>query len=155
MRIWIDADACPRGIKDFLFKAALRLGVPATLVANSGMFVPRSPLIRLVVVGGGIDEADRYIREHSAAGDLAVSADIPLAAALVDRGVTVIDPRGTVYSANNVKEALATRNLMHDLRESGQQTRGPPPLGPNDQARFANAFDREATKLARATKASR
>jgi len=155
MRIWIDADACPRGIKDFLFKAAMRLGVPATLVANSGLFVPRSPLIRLVIVGGGIDEADRYIREHSAAGDLAVSADIPLAAALVDRGVTVIDPRGTVYSENNVKEALATRNLMQHLRESGERTAGPPPLGPNDQARFANAFDREATRLIRAARASR
>ncbi|MFI5399462.1 MAG: YaiI/YqxD family protein [SAR324 cluster bacterium] len=155
MQIWIDADACPRPIKDFLFKAALRLGVPAILVANSGMFVPRSPLIRLVVVGRGIDEADRYIRDHSAAGDLAVSADIPLASALVDRGVTVIDPRGIVYTANNVKEALATRNLMQDLRESGQQTRGPPPLGPNDQARFANAFDREATKLTRPSTLSR
>jgi len=121
------------------------------LVANRGLFVPRSPFLRLVVVGGAIDEADRYLVEHGAAGDLAVTADIPLAAALVDRGIVVIDPRGTVYSASNVKEALATRNLMQDLRESGELQGGPAPLGSNDRVRFANAFDREVTRLRRET----
>lgn len=149
MQIWIDADACPKMIKEFVYGASTRLNVPTVLVANSGMFVPRSPLIRLVVVGGRVDEADRYILEHCAAGDLVVSADIPLASALVDKGVAVVDPRGTVYSAGNVKEALATRNLMQELRESGLQQGGPAPLGPNDKARFANAFDREMTRLRR------
>jgi hypothetical protein len=151
MQIWIDADACPRPVKEFLYKAALRLGTPTVLVANRGLFVPRSPFLRLVVVGGAIDEADRYLVEHGTAGDLAVTADIPLAAALVDRGIVVIDPRGTVYSASNVKEALATRNLMQDLRESGELQGGPAPLGSNDRVRFANAFDREVTRLRRET----
>jgi len=149
MNLWIDADACPKTIKEFLFKAAGRLQAPMVLVANSGMYVPRSPLIRLAVVGGAVDEADRYILAHSAPGDLVVSADIPLAAALVDKGVVVVDPRGTVYTPANVKEALATRNLMQELREGGLQQGGPASFGPNDRARFANAFDREVTRLAR------
>jgi uncharacterized protein YaiI (UPF0178 family) len=150
--LWIDADACPKIIKEFLFKAATRLQAPMILVANSGMFVPRSPLFRLIVVGRAIDEADHYIRDHCAPGDLVVSADIPLAAALVDKGIVVIDPRGTVYSPGNVKEALATRNLMQDLRENGLQQGGPPPLGANDKVRFANAFDREVTRLQKMAK---
>jgi hypothetical protein len=150
MKIWIDADACPRIIKEVVFKAALRLRISTTLVANSGMFVPRSPLIGIDVVGGGVDEADRHIVAQAARGDLVVTADIPLASALVEQGVVAIDPRGLVYSANNVKEALATRNLMHDLRESGLAQGGPAPLGPKDRERFANALDRELTRLQRA-----
>jgi hypothetical protein len=151
MRIWIDADACPKTIKEFLYKAAARLETALILVANSGMFIPRSPWIQLVVVGNRIDEADRHILAASAPGDLVVTADIPLAAALVGRGIVAVDPRGTVYTPGNVNEALATRNLMQDLRESGLQQGGPQPLGPNDRARFANAFDREATRLRKAT----
>ena len=150
MKIWIDADACPRMIKEVVFKVAVRLRIPATLVANSGMFVPRSPLIGIDVVGGGVDEADRHIVAHSSPGDLVVTADIPLASALVEKGVVAIDPRGVVYSSSNVKEALATRNLMHDLRESGLNQGGPAPLGPKDRERFANALDRELTRLRRA-----
>jgi hypothetical protein len=160
MHIWIDGDACPKLVKDFLFKAALRLHAPTTLIANRPVFVPRSPpvtaadgsrapLIGIAVVGGSIDEADRAILTRAAGGDLVVTADIPLAAALVDRGVVVIDPRGTVFTHDNVKEALATRNLMHDLREGGLQQGGPAALGPKDAARFANAFDREVTRLRR------
>ena len=147
MTLWIDADACPKIIKEFLFKAATRVRVPLVLVANKSMFVPRSPLFRQVVVGRAIDEADAYIRDHASPGDLVVSADIPLAASLVDKGIVVIDPRGTVYTHANVKEALATRNLMQDLRENGLQQGGPPPLGAQDKVRFANAFDRELTRL--------
>ena len=150
MQLWIDADACPKTIKEFLFQAAVRLQAPMVLVANSGMYVPRSALIRLAVVGGAVDEADRYILAHCAPGDLVVSADIPLAAALVDKGVVVVDPRGTVYTPANVKEALATRNLMQELREGGLQQGGPASFGPNDRAPFANAFDREVTRLRRA-----
>jgi uncharacterized protein YaiI (UPF0178 family) len=150
MKIWIDADACPQMIKEVVFKVAVRLHISATLVANSGMFVPRSPLLRIDVVGGGVDEADRHIVAHSSSGDLVVTADIPLASALVEKGVVAIDPRGVVYSSSNVKEALATRDLMHDLRESGLAQGGPPPLGPKDRERFANALDRELTRLRRA-----
>jgi uncharacterized protein YaiI (UPF0178 family) len=149
VRIWIDADACPKAVKDFLFRACQRLQVSATLVANRSMFVPRSPLFRIVVVGKRIDEADAYLVQQAEAGDLAITADIPLASALVDKGVAVVDPRGTVYTAANVKEALATRNLMQDLRESGIDQAGPPPLGSKDVERFANAFDRETTRLQR------
>jgi uncharacterized protein YaiI (UPF0178 family) len=149
MKLWLDADACPRSVKSFLLKTSARLQAPIVLVANKGQFVPRSELVRLVVVGREIDSADRHIAAHAELGDLAVTADIPLAAALVDKGVVVLDPRGTVYGPANVKEALATRNLMQDLRESGVDQGGPPPFGPKDEARFANALDREVTKLLR------
>ena len=107
-------------------------------------------LISLVVVGKGVDEADRHILEHCEAGDLVVTADIPLASSLVDKGAVALNPRGTVYTTANVKEALATRNLHHDLREEGNFTGGPPPLGPKDRERFANAIDRELTRLRQA-----
>ncbi len=149
MRIWIDADACPKMIKDFVYKVSRRLQVPVVLVANSGIHVPRSNLVFLVVVGKGIDAADHHILENCAVGDLVVTGDIPLASSLIDKGVVAIDPRGTVYTPDNVKEALATRNLMEKLREEGTMSGGPPPLGPNDKAKFANAIDRELTRLQR------
>ena len=147
MRIWIDADACPKMIKDFVFKVSRRLKIPVILVANSGIHVPRSNLVTLVVVGDGLDEADHHILESCAVGDLVVTADIPLASLLIDKGVVAINPRGTVYTPGNVKEALATRNLMQDLRDEGTMSGGPPPLGPRDREKFANAIDRELTKL--------
>ena len=149
MRIWIDADACPKMIKDFVFKVSHRLQVPVILVANSGIHVPRSNRVSLVVVGKAIDEADRHILKNCAGGDLVVTADIPLASSLVDKGVVAIDPRGKVYTADNVKEALATRNLTQELREEGIMSGGPPPLGPRDREKFANAIDRELTQLQR------
>lgn len=151
MRIWIDADACPRMIKEAVFKTSLRLKIPLTLVANSGMFMPRSPLITIDVVGGGVDEADQHILAQAAKGDLVVTADIPLASALVDKGVVAIDPRGMVYTPGNVKEALATRNLMQDLRDSGVAQGGPAPMGPRERERFTNALDRELTRLRRSS----
>ena len=147
MKIWIDADACPKMIKEFVFKISRRLKIPVVLVANSAIHVPRSNLVSLVVVGKGIDEADRHILEACAVGDLAVTADIPLASSLVDKGVVAIDPRGGVYTPDNVKEALATRNLMHGLREEGTMQGGSPPLGPRDREKFANAMDRELTRI--------
>ncbi len=149
MTIWIDADACPRMIKDFVFKVSRRLKLPVVLVANAGMQVPRSALVSLVVVDKGLDVADQHILTHCEGGDLVVTADIPLAAALVDKGIVAINPRGMVYTADNVQEALATRNLMTDLREEGTISGGPPPLGPRDREQFANALDRELTRLAR------
>lgn len=147
MRIWIDADACPKMIKDFVYKVSARLKVPVVLAANSGMQVPRSNLVSLVVVGKSMDEADHYILENCAAGDLVVTADLPLASSLIDKSVVAINPRGTVYTPDNVKEALATRNLMQDLREEGTMSGGPAPLGPRDRENFANAIDRELTRL--------
>lgn len=149
MRVWVDGDACPRGVKDLVFRVSRRLKVSVVLVANRGIEVPRSSQVSLVVVGAGVDEADRHIVDHSESGDLVVTADIPLAAALVGKGVATIDPRGAVYTAENVQEALATRNLMQDLREAGTITTGPRPFGPKDREAFANALDRELTKLHR------
>jgi len=149
MTIWIDADACPRMIKELVFKTSRRLKLPVVLVANSQMHVPPSNLISLVVVGKNIDEADQHILTESAVGDMVITADIPLASALVDKGVACISTRGQVYTASNVKEALATRNLMHDLREEGVMTGGPAALGPRDREQFANAIDRELTRLQR------
>lgn len=149
MRFWIDADACPNVVKAVVFKAAARLQVPTVLVANRTVTAPRSAWVSAVVVGRDVDEADRYIAGHAEPGDVVVTADIPLAAELVGQDVVAIDPRGKVYDARNVQEALATRDLMHDLREGGQMQGGPPPLGAADKARFANAFDREVTRLLR------
>ena len=149
MKIWIDADACPKMSKEIVFKVSRRLKIPVVLVANSGLHVPRSTLVSLVVVGMKIDEADHHILEHCAVGDLVITADIPLASSLIDKGVVALNPRGMVYTPDNVKEALATRNLMSDLREEGTMTGGPPPLGPKDREKFANAIDRELTKLKR------
>lgn len=149
MTIWIDADACPKMIKDFLFKVSSRLKIRVALVANKAIHVPRSNLVSLAVVAKGLDSADRHILEHCTPGDLVITADIPLAAALIDKGVVAINPRGTVYTLNNVKEALATRNLKQDLRDEGTMTGGPPPLGPRDREKFANAIDRELTRLRR------
>lgn len=149
MRIWIDADACPKMIKEFVYKVSRRLEIPVVMVANSGIPVPRSNLVSLVVVGKGMDEADHHILENCAVGDLVVTADIPLASSLIDKGVVAINPRGAVYTPDNVKEALATRDLMQGLREEGTMTGGPPPLGPRDREKFANAIDRELTMLLR------
>ncbi len=149
MTLWIDADACPRAVKELVFRAALRTKVPAVLVANSAMFVPRSGAVRLIVVEKGLDVADQAIVEQSTVGDIVVTADIPLAAQLVDAGRVVIHPRGQVYTADNVKEALATRDLMQELRDAGLETGGPPPMKATDTAQFANALDRELTRLQR------
>lgn len=149
MTLWIDADACPRAVKELVFRAALRTGVPAVMVANSTMHVPRTGAVRLLVVDHGPDVADAAILEQSEPGDLVVTADIPLAAQLVDGGRVAINPRGQVYTAENVKEALATRNLMQELRDQGMETGGPAPMKATDTAQFANALDRELTRMLR------
>lgn len=142
MIIWVDADACPRAIKDILYRAAQRVGVPLRLVANQPMQTPPSRLIRSVQVGRGFDVADRYIAEHAAPGDLVITADIPLAAAVVEAGVDAINPRGEHYTKENIRERLALRDLMTELRDSGEITGGPAPLNPSDRQAFANALDK-------------
>ena len=147
MKIWIDADACPKLIKDHVFKIAASKGIPVTLVANSGMWIPNSPLINLVTVDQGADVADNYIVEHSAVEDLIITADIPLAALIVEKGAIAINPRGEVYTEENISERLSIRDFMQELRDSGQDTGGPAPFGKRDKAEFANSLNRILSKV--------
>ena len=142
MQIWVDADACPGVVKDILFRAADRAGIKLTLVANSRLRTPASRWIHTLQVEKGSDVADKRIVELMGPGDLVVTADIPLAAAVVEKGGTGLDPRGEVYSEENIGQILAFRNLMHDLREEGMVGGGPPPLSKNARLEFANALDR-------------
>ncbi len=152
MRIWIDADACPGAVKEIVLRAAERLQVPVVFVANAPLNLPRSQLISSVVVGKGLDVADMHIAAEAARGDLAVTHDIPLAAALVKKGVVAMDPRGELFDEENIDERLSVRDFMHGLREGGVMTGGPKGFGPADRQRFAATFDREITRLARARK---
>ena len=147
MTLWIDADACPKIIKEIVFKAALRLSIPVRLVANSYLNIPLNPLFTFIQVQKGSDEADKYIVEQVKTDDLVITADIPLAALIVGKGATAINPRGTLYTEENVKEKLSTRDFMQSLRDTGLNTGGPAPLGNKDKAQFANSFDKELTRL--------
>ena len=142
MHIWVDADACPRAAKEILFRAAERVRVPLTLVANKPLRVPRSRYIDTIQVAGGFDVADEEIARRVRPEDLVITADIPLAAAVVKRGACALDPRGTLYTKENVGELLATRNLMDELRSSGEVTSGPPQFNYSDRMAFANHLDR-------------
>ena len=146
MKIWVDADACPQVIKEILFRAAERAQVMTTLVANATLRVPDSPFIKSVRVRQGFDVADHWIVQQMEAGDLVITADIPLAAEVITRGVHALDPRGDLYSEDNVRERLAIRNLMQDLRSTGELLGGPAPFGHADRQRFANHLDRFLTK---------
>lgn len=146
MRIWVDADACPGVIKDIIFRAAERTGVETTLVANQALNVPRSPVIRAIQVASGFDEADNWIADKAQAGDLVVTADIPLAAAVVAKNVYAINPRGELYTENNIRQRLAMRDLMDQIRANGTPTGGPPPLGNREKQAFANQLDRLLAK---------
>ena len=147
MKIWIDADACPRVIKDIVFRASLRLEVPVCLVANQDMSKPHSHLITSVMVDGGFDVADDHIAQHTTAGDLVITADIPLAARIIAKGAVAIDPRGDIYTEDNVGERLSMRNLMQELRMGGLVRGGPAQLGLPDRQRFASALDRLLTSM--------
>ncbi len=147
--MWIDADACPSAIKDIILRAAQRLAIPTVFVANKRIELPRSELLSFVQVAKGLDVADAYVAEHAQAGDLAVTQDIPLAAALVKKGVVVLDVRGEPFTPENIDERLSLRNFMQDLREGGVVTGGPKGFGPQDKQRFAASLDRELTVLVR------
>lgn len=153
MKIWIDADAAPRDVKEIVFRAARRLEIEAVLVANQWISTPmNNPFIRAMRVAGGPDVADHHIAEHAEAGDVAVTADVPLAARLVEKGVIVIDVRGQEYSEENVGERLAVRDFMDGLRGAGIETSGPRPYNPKDKATFAAALDRALTRAAKAAR---
>jgi uncharacterized protein YaiI (UPF0178 family) len=142
MHIWVDADACPAVIKDILYRAADRLQLPLTLVANKLLRVPPSPCIRALQVPMGFDVADNHLVNVVAAGDLVITADIPLAAQLVARGARVLEPRGEVYDADNIQERLAMRNLMEGLRGAGVTLSGPSSLSQGDRQAFARQLER-------------
>jgi uncharacterized protein YaiI (UPF0178 family) len=146
MQIWVDADACPVEIKDLLYPTAERLQIKLTLVANQSMRVPRSDFIETLLVPDGANIADRRIVELAAPGDLVVTADIPLAADVVAKGVAAIDPRGNLYTDANIGDRLALRNMLDQLRGGGYIGGGPNAFGPRDRQAFANQLDRWLTK---------
>ncbi len=139
--IWVDADACPRPVREILVRASERVGVAVTLVANQAVPVRRSALVQSVQVPTGIDAADSHIAREVAAGDLVITADIPLAAEVVARGATALSPRGERYTDENIRERLRMRDFMDLLRGTGVDTGGPAPFGPGERARFAKALD--------------
>ena len=151
MKLWLDADAAPQPVKEVCFKASERLRLDTVLVANMRLPLPPGYAhLSAVRVDGGPDVADRYIAEHAKAGDVAVTADIPLAAILVPMGVVVIDPRGEEYTVESIGERLSVRNFMDGLRSTGVETGGHAPYGPREKQAFANALDRALTRATRA-----
>ena len=142
MHIWVDADACPNVIKEILFRAAARKNIQLTLVANQYISHPPSKYIRAIQVPGGFDVADNKIVELARAGDIVVTADIPLAAEVVAKGAQALDPRGELYSKENIGQRLGMRNFMQELRSSGVQTGGAATLDHRDRQTFANQLDR-------------
>jgi hypothetical protein len=148
MKIWVDADACPAVIKEILFRAAKRTGVQVTLVANHPLRIPPSPCIRFLQVAAGFDVADKEIVRRLDAGDLVITADIPLAAEAIEKGGHALDPRGELYSADNIRERLVMRDFMDTLRASGIDTGGPSALSQRDRQAFANQLDQFLTRHA-------
>lgn len=146
MRIWVDADACPAVIKTILFRAAERAEVQLTLVANRSVTVPPSPFIRSIRVSAGFDVADRQIVELVDRGDLVITADIPLAADVVKKNAWALNPRGELYTEENVGDCLAMRDLADELRSTGIPTAGPPSFSKSDRQAFANQLDRILAK---------
>ena len=150
MKLWIDADAAPREVKEICFRASERLKLATILVANQRLQLPPGYAhLSAVRVDGGPDVADRYIAEHAVAGDVAITADIPLAALLVPKGVVVLDPRGDEYTVDSIGERLSVRNFMDGLRSTGVETGGPAGYGAREKQAFANALDRALTRVGR------
>lgn len=152
MKIWIDADACPRVIKEIIFRASERLKVPVCLVANNDLSRAHTKLVSSVKVQNGFDVADDYIAEHVETPDLVITADIPLAARVVEKGAVALDPRGELYTEENVSERLSMRNLMQDLRNDGMLLGGPAQFSLTDRQRFASSLDRLLTKMVRGSR---
>lgn len=145
MQIWVDADACPRPIKEILFRAAVRTQTLTILVANQFLATPPSPFIKKFQVGAGFDIADNYIVQHMQAGDLVITADIPLADAAIAKGGTALNPRGELYTKENIKQRLSLRNFTMELRDSGVNVGGPSMLSQRDIQAFANYLDKLLT----------
>jgi len=146
MHIWVDADACPLAVKEILYRAAERAELPLTLVANKLLGVPRSSWIRSIQVARGFDVADNEIARRLAPGDLVITADVPLAADVIARGGHALNPRGELYTKDNIRERLETRDFLAKLRETGVQTGGPAAFDNTDRKRFADQLDRFLVK---------
>ena len=142
MQIWVDADACPVVIREILFRAAERTGIALTLVANKPVRLPVAPNVRFVQVPAGFDAADKRIVELMGAGDLVITADVPLAAGAIEKGGLALNPRGELYTSENVRERLSVRNFLDELRGSGVNTGGPAALSQRERQMFANQLDR-------------
>ena len=140
--IWVDADACPKVIKEILFRAAERTGVTVTLVANRPLVTPRVPSLRVVVVAAGFDVADEEIASGAAAGDLVITADVPLAAEIIAKGGEALNPRGERYSPDTIRGVLTMRDFMDTMRASGEVGGGPPALTQADRNAFASHLDK-------------
>jgi uncharacterized protein YaiI (UPF0178 family) len=146
MHIWVDADACPAVIKEILFRVAERTKLPVTLVANQWLKTPPYPSVKSVQVPKGFDVADNYIVDQAVAGDLVITADIPLAAGAIAKGALALNPRGELYTRENIQQTLDMRNFMETLRNSGVETGGPPAFSQSDRQAFANQLDRLLAK---------
>ena len=142
MKIWVDADACPKPVKDILFRLAERKEIMVTFVANQRLRLVESPFIQLIQVGSGADITDDEIVNKCEDGDLIITADIPLAARIVAKGAQALDPRGKIYDKNNIGQLLDMRNFIDELRSSGVETGGPPSFGQKERFKFANELDR-------------
>ena len=149
MKIWVDADACPKDAKELLFRAAIRTQTEVTLVANQSMHTPRTRFVNILVVRSGLNVADQRIVELLEPGDLVITADIPLAADVVAAGAQALNPRGELYTDVNIGERLAVRDLMDDMRGSGENTGGPSSYSAKDRHAFANQLDRWLTAAKR------
>jgi len=147
MQIWVDADACPGVIKEIIFRAAERRQIQTTLVANQMLRTPPSRFIRVVQVASGFDVADRHIVDQVVAGDLVVTADIPLASLVIERGAHALNPRGELYTTATIRERLSMRNFMEELRSAGIETGGPASFSQSDRQAFANQLDRFLAKI--------
>lgn len=145
--IWIDGDACPKIIKEILYKISARLKLEIILVANQTMFIPQSPLIKQVTVEQGADVADSYIVEHVKENDIVITADLPLAAFIVEKQAIGLNIRGEIYTEENVRERLSMRDFMKELRDNGLVTGGPEAFGPKDAERFTNAINKILVKM--------
>jgi hypothetical protein len=149
MKIWVDADACPAVIKDILYRAAERTGVATTLVANRPLRIPPSPHLSFLRVAAGLDVADNAIVKNLSAGDLVITADIPLAAKAIEKGAYALNPRGEFYSEENIRSRLSMRDFLDSLRSEGIETGGPPTLNQSDRQSFANKLDAFLTRHTR------
>jgi len=146
MDIWVDADACPFVVKEILYRAAERTGTLTTLVANRYLQIPKSCFIKFLIVGSGSDVADNEIVKRMRADDLVITADIPLASQVVAKGGLALNPRGELYTEENIGSILSMRNFMDNLRSSGIETGGPPPMGQRERQLFANNLDKILVK---------
>ena len=147
MKIWVDGDACPKGVKEILFRAADRKKIMITFVANQFLRLPQSAYMEMIQVPDGADVADDRIVGLCGEGDLIITADIPLAARVVKKGATALDPRGKIYNSNNVGQLLDMRNFMDELRGAGVETGGPKGFNARDKQEFSNQLDRMLTQL--------